>query len=113
MIVKSIEYKNLGSLININRAIIESNVQIKVGQVFSPFLADASIKSLYASGMFDNVSVKVNSNDDGDGCCVIFSFVPREKVRKLSFVGNNNIKNMALIIGKIILLKLTGVKLMR
>lgn len=96
MIVKNIEYKNLGSSININHAIIESNVQIKVGQVFSPFLADASIKSLYASGMFDNVSVKVNSNDDGDGCCVIFSFVPREKVRKLSFVGNNNIKNKAL-----------------
>lgn len=97
MIVKNIEYKNVGSPININRAIIESNVQIKVGQAFSPFLADASIKSLYASGMFDNVSVKVNSNDDGDGCSVIFSFIPREKIKSLSFNGNKKVKDKALL----------------
>ncbi|MDR2737652.1 MAG: outer membrane protein assembly factor BamA, partial [Puniceicoccales bacterium] len=95
-VVGSIVYECDGD-VQINREILEARVQLKEGKEFSPFLADASIKALYASGKFEHVSVKVDEIKGDDGYKVTFSLVPCVIVKDVSFSGNENFKAKALM----------------
>ncbi|MDR1891092.1 MAG: outer membrane protein assembly factor BamA [Puniceicoccales bacterium] len=96
-IVKSIEYRSTGPELNVSRDILESHVLLKEGKEFSPFLADASLKSLYASGKFEHVSVKVDEINGTSDCNVIFSLTPKVQVKSIKFVGNKKFKPGALL----------------
>ncbi|MDR1433379.1 MAG: outer membrane protein assembly factor BamA [Puniceicoccales bacterium] len=95
-IIKSIEYKYEGDESPVPQEVVDSRVQLKVGAEFSPFLADASIKSLYASGNFDHVSVKVDELSGSNDYKVTFSLTPREQIKAVNFVGNGKIKEKTL-----------------
>ena len=56
-IIEKIEYKYDGDAY-VSQDFVDSRVQLKVGEEFSQFLADSSVKSLYSSGAFDNIVVK-------------------------------------------------------
>jgi outer membrane protein insertion porin family len=95
--VRRIEYKYDGNESNVNQGLIESRVQLKEGKEFSPFLADASIKALYASEKFDHVSVKMDEIRGTNDYRVVFFLSPRVKVRSINFVGNENFKEKVLL----------------
>jgi outer membrane protein assembly factor BamA len=92
-IVRSIEYEYYGPRLNISQDIIESYVFLKEGKEFSSFLADASLKSLYASGKFDHVSIKVDEISDTNDYKVIFSLTPRVQVESIEFMRNKKFKS--------------------
>ncbi|MDR2603286.1 MAG: outer membrane protein assembly factor BamA [Puniceicoccales bacterium] len=96
-IVKSIEYKYRGPKLNISQGIIESHVLLKEGKEFSPFLADASLKSLYASGKFEHVSIKVDEITGTNDYRVIFSLTPKMQVASIEFLGNKKFKSKVLL----------------
>jgi outer membrane protein insertion porin family len=96
-IVKSIEYKCCGPELNISQDIIESHVLLKEGKEFSPFLADASLKSLYASGKFEHVSIKVDEIRGTNDYRVIFSLTPKMQVTSIEFLGNEKFKSKVLL----------------
>jgi outer membrane protein insertion porin family len=96
-IVKSIEYKYCGPELNINQDIIESHILLKEGKEFSPFLADASLKSLYASGKFEHVSIKVDEISGTNDYRVIFSLTPKMQVASIEFLGNEKFKSKVLL----------------
>ncbi|MDR2776554.1 MAG: outer membrane protein assembly factor BamA [Puniceicoccales bacterium] len=96
-IVKSIEYKCCGPELNISQDIIESHVLLKEGKEFSPFLADASLKSLYASGNFEHVSIKVDEIGGTNDYRVIFSLTPKMQVASIEFSGNKKFKSKVLL----------------
>ncbi|MDR1528711.1 MAG: outer membrane protein assembly factor BamA [Puniceicoccales bacterium] len=96
-IIKSIEYKYCGPELNISQDIIESHVLLKEGKEFSPFLADASLKSLYASGKFEHVSIKVDEIKGTNDYKVIFSLTPKMQVASIDFLGNKKFKSKVLL----------------
>ncbi|MDR1173732.1 MAG: hypothetical protein LBK24_02985, partial [Puniceicoccales bacterium] len=96
-IVKSIEYRCSGPELNISQDIMESHVLLKEGKEFSPFLADASLKSLYASGKFEHVSVKVDEISGTNDYRVIFSLTPKVQVTSVEFLGNEKFKSKVLL----------------
>ncbi|MDR1413452.1 MAG: outer membrane protein assembly factor BamA [Puniceicoccales bacterium] len=96
-VVRSIEYTYEGDKSWVNQSVVESHVQLKTGAEFSTFLADASLKALHATGNFDRVAIKVEEILGTDDCKVTFSLVPRARIKKISFAGNKNIKDKALL----------------
>ena len=94
-IIEKIEYKYDGDAY-VSQDFVDSRVQLKVGEEFSQFLADSSVKSLYSSGAFDNIVVKANENPDTKNCVVTFFLTPRSKVTEINFVGNSKIKKKTL-----------------
>ncbi|MDR1595819.1 MAG: outer membrane protein assembly factor BamA [Puniceicoccales bacterium] len=95
-IVRSIEYRYEGNEPGVNHEIIESRVQLKVGQEFSVLLSDSSVKALYASGMFDNVSIKVDEISGSNDCKVVFTLTPRAQIQSIDFTGNKGIESKSL-----------------
>ncbi|MDR2779336.1 MAG: outer membrane protein assembly factor BamA [Puniceicoccales bacterium] len=96
-IVKSIEYKCCGSELNISQDVIASYILLKEGEEFSPFLADASLKSLYTSGKFEHVSVKVDEIVGTNDYRVTFSLTPKVQVESIEFIGNKKFKSKVLL----------------
>lgn len=94
-IIEKIEYKYDGDAY-VSQDFVDSRVQLKVGEEFSQFLADSSVKSLYSSGAFDNIVVKANENPDTKNCVVTFFLTPRSKITEINFVGNSKIKKKTL-----------------
>ncbi|MDR1401769.1 MAG: outer membrane protein assembly factor BamA [Puniceicoccales bacterium] len=95
-VVKAIEYVYEGDQVEVNQEIVESHVQLKIGEEFSPFLADASLKALHSSGDFDRVAVRVDEISKSSDCKVTFLLVPRVKIGAINFIGNKNFSSRAL-----------------
>ena len=95
--VRNIEFKNEGYDVPVNLQILRSHIQLKEGDEFKPFLTDSSIKSLYSTGRFDYVSVRVDKVVGEDNTCdVTFILTPKVHIDKLIFDGNKKFKNRKL-----------------
>jgi outer membrane protein insertion porin family len=94
--IKKIEYKCGGDSAKINTELVKARVQLKEGGEFSPFLADSSIKEIYASGKFEHASVRVDEMPGENGYKVTFLLTPRVVMNSISFSGNANYKAKAL-----------------
>jgi outer membrane protein insertion porin family len=95
-IIRNIEYKYDGDNIGMSQEVVESHVRLRIGEAFSPFLADSSIKALYASEKFEHVSVKVNEAGGAGGYNVVFFLTPRRVISSVDFIGNEHIKSKVL-----------------
>lgn len=95
VIVRNIEFKNEGYDIPVNIQVLRSHVQLKEGAEFKPFLTDSSIKSLYDTGRFDYVQVRVDKVGEGM-CDVTFVLTSKVQIDKLTFEGNKKFKDKKL-----------------
>lgn len=92
-IIRKINYVYSGNDTIINRSVVESRVQLKVDDVFDPKLANASIHALYDSGWFDNVQVRTDAFEGGNGVEVSFLLETRTKLGDIRYEGNQHIKS--------------------
>lgn len=91
-VVSDIKYQYEGTHLNINQEAIESHVQIEKGKEFKQYLADSSIKSLYNTGLFDYVQVRLDQVSE-DRYDITFILTQKLRINELGIVGNNKIKN--------------------
>ncbi|MDR1255331.1 MAG: outer membrane protein assembly factor BamA [Puniceicoccales bacterium] len=91
-IISSIRYNYYGGNINVNQGVIESHVQLKEGTEFKQYLADASIKSLYNTGLFDYVQVRLDQIGNGEYAAT-FVLTHKLRVNGIHIVGNKKIKS--------------------
>jgi outer membrane protein insertion porin family len=61
------------------------------------FLANASLKSLYPSGKFEHVSIKVDEISGSNDYRVVFSLTPKAQVTSIEFLGNQKFKPKVLL----------------
>ncbi len=67
---------------------ILGNVQLRAGMNYNPALIDQSIRSLYGTGFFEFVDVKVVSAADGK-VDVVFELVAKYRIEAIRYNGNN------------------------
>ncbi|MDR3273788.1 MAG: outer membrane protein assembly factor BamA [Puniceicoccales bacterium] len=91
-IISSIKYNYYGGNPNVNQEAIESHVQLKEGSEFKQYLADASIKSLYNTGLFEYVQVRLDQIGNNE-YAVTFVLTQKLRVNNINIVGNKKIKN--------------------
>ncbi|MDR3144177.1 MAG: outer membrane protein assembly factor BamA [Puniceicoccales bacterium] len=96
-VIRLIEYDYDDDSIGVSHEAVKSRVQLEEGKKFSPFLADSSIKALYASGLFEYVALRVDEVRGTSDYKVTFSLTPRAKVTSVEFIGNENFKRAALV----------------
>lgn len=75
---------------------IFSNIQLRAGMNYNPALIDQSIRALYQTGQFEFVEVDVLDAVDGQ-VDVVFKFVSKYKIDKISFSGNDDYSDKRLI----------------
>ena len=75
---------------------IFSNIQLRAGMNYNPALIDQSIRALYQTGQFEFVEVDVLDAVDGK-VDVVFKFVSKYKIDKISFSGNDDYSDKRLI----------------
>lgn len=68
---------------------IFGNVQLRAGMNYNPTLVDQSIRTLYSTGRFEFVEVRVDRNEDGK-VDVVFQLVSKYTIEQIRFVGNNS-----------------------
>ncbi len=68
---------------------IFNNIQLRAGMDYNPALVDQSIRALYGTGYFEFVEVQVVNQDDGK-VDVVFSFVSKYTIERISYVGNTS-----------------------
>ncbi|MDR0595742.1 MAG: outer membrane protein assembly factor BamA [Puniceicoccales bacterium] len=91
-IISSIKYNYFGSTLGLNQETIESHVQLKEGMEFKQYLADASIKSLYSTGLFDYVQVRLDQVDNHEYAAT-FVLTQKLRVNDINIVGNKRVKD--------------------
>lgn len=72
----------------VSEQFVLSNIQLREGMTYSPAIVDQSIRSLYNSGAFDFVEVKVE-NLEANTIKVIFRIISKYRVESVKFVGND------------------------
>jgi outer membrane protein insertion porin family len=91
-IISSIRYNYYGGDLKVNQEVIESHVQLREGAEFKQYLADASIRSLYNTGLFDYVQVRLDQVGNGEYAAT-FTLTHKLRVNEINIVGNKKIKN--------------------
>lgn len=91
-VVSNIKYIYEGGNLRINQEAIESHVQLEKGKEFKQYLADSSIKSLYNTGLFDYVRVRLDQVSDGK-YDVTFILTQKLSVKNLNISGNKKVKS--------------------
>jgi outer membrane protein insertion porin family len=94
VIVESLDVEVHGST-PINHAAILSHIKIKKGDVFKQEFNDASIRSLYATGLFDHIEVLTDGIVD-NAIDVRYVLYPRRRVGHVSFLGNQKVSQRKL-----------------
>ena len=90
-VIANINYQYNGGDLCLNQEAIESHVQLEKGKPFKQYLADSSIRSLYSTGLFDFVQVRLDEAAPGQ-YDVTFILTQKLRIRNLSFDGNKKIK---------------------
>jgi outer membrane protein insertion porin family len=65
------------------------NVQLRAGMNYNPALVDQSIRTLYATGQFEFVEVRVEKAE-GDQVNVIIELVSKYTIQRIRFLGNES-----------------------
>ncbi|MDR2677410.1 MAG: outer membrane protein assembly factor BamA [Puniceicoccales bacterium] len=80
----------------INHAAILSHIKIKEGDVFKQEFNDASIRSLYATGLFDHIEVLTDAGVVDNAIDVRYVLYPRCRIGHVLFQGNQKISQRKL-----------------
>ncbi|MDR2436338.1 MAG: outer membrane protein assembly factor BamA [Puniceicoccales bacterium] len=90
-IISSIKYDYCGGNLSVNQEIIESHVRLREGAEFKQYLADVSIRSLYDTGLFDYIQVRLDQVGNGE-YAVTFVLMQKLRVNNINIVGNKKIR---------------------
>lgn len=90
-VVADIKYQYNGGNLDFNQAAIESHVQLEKGKEFKQYLADSSIRSLYSTGLFDYVQVRLDEVRP-DQYDVTFVLTQKLRVHSVTISGNQKVK---------------------
>ncbi|MDR2341336.1 MAG: outer membrane protein assembly factor BamA [Puniceicoccales bacterium] len=80
----------------INQAAILSRIKIKKGDVFKQEYNDASIRSLYATGLFDHIEVLTDAGVIDNSIDVRYVLYARQRIGRVRFRGNEKISQRKL-----------------
>lgn len=76
---------------SVSEEFVFSNVQLRSGMNYNTALVDQSIRTLYGTGHFEFVEVKVESGEDGS-VDVIFEVIPKYTIERITYSGNEKYK---------------------
>ena len=76
---------------SVSEEFVFSNVQLRSGMNYNTALVDQSIRTLYGTGHFEFVEVKVESSDDGS-VDVVFEVIPKYTIERITYSGNKKYK---------------------
>jgi outer membrane protein insertion porin family len=66
---------------------IFSNIQLRAGMNYNPALVDQSIRTLYGTGYFEFVEVRVDTEQD-ESVNVVFELISKYTIERVSYSGN-------------------------
>ena len=76
---------------SVSEEFVFSNVQLRSGMNYNTALIDQSIRTLYGTGHFEFVEVKVESSEDGS-VDVIFEVIPKYTIERITYSGTQKYK---------------------
>lgn len=76
---------------SVSEEFVFSNVQLRSGMNYNTALVDQSIRTLYGTGHFEFVEVKVENSEDGS-VDVIFEVIPKYTIERITYSGNQKYK---------------------
>ena len=76
---------------SVSEEFVFSNVQLRRGMNYNTALVYQSIRTLYGTGHFEFVEVKVENSDDGS-VDVIFEVIPKYTIERITYSGNQKYK---------------------
>ncbi len=74
---------------------VMAHVRVREGLPYSRILVDQSIRSLYATGLFEYINV-IEDSEYTDGLGLLFVVVPNYKIDFIEYVGNDDISTRRL-----------------
>ena len=77
---------------SVSEEFVFGNVQLRAGMDYNTALVDQSIRTLYGTGHFEFVEVKVETAEDGT-VIVIFEVIPKYTIERIAYSGNKKYKN--------------------
>jgi outer membrane protein insertion porin family len=77
---------------SVSEEFVFGNVQLRAGMDYNTALVDQSIRTLYGTGHFEFVEVKVETAQDGS-VIVIFEVIPKYTIERIAYSGNKKYKN--------------------
>jgi outer membrane protein insertion porin family len=77
---------------SVSEEFVFGNVQLRAGMDYNTALVDQSIRTLYGTGHFEFVEVKVETAEDGS-VIVIFEVIPKYTIERITYSGNKKYKN--------------------
>jgi len=77
---------------SVSEEFVFGNVQLRAGMDYNTALVDQSIRTLYGTGHFEFVEVKVETAEDGS-VIVIFEVIPKYTIERIVYSGNKKYKN--------------------
>jgi outer membrane protein insertion porin family len=72
---------------SVSEEFVFGNVQLRSGMNYNTALVDQSIRTLYGTGHFEFVEVKVEDSEDGS-VNVIFEVIPKYTIERITYSGN-------------------------
>ena len=86
---------NFTGLSNVNEEVARANMALREGVPYDPVTVDRDIRSLYRSGLFEYIEVRLASAGEGV-VDVIFDIRPKFRISAISFEGNERFSNSRL-----------------
>lgn len=76
---------------SVSEEFVSSNIQLRAGMNYNTALIDQSIRTLYGTGHFEFVEVKLENVEDGS-VNVIFAVIPKYTIERIIYSGNQTYK---------------------
>ncbi len=76
---------------SVSEEFVSSNIQLRAGMNYNSALIDQSIRTLYGTGHFEFVEVKLETVEDGS-VNVIFAVIPKYTIEQIIYSGNQTYK---------------------
>lgn len=72
---------------SVSKELVLSNIQLRAGMNYNSVLVDQSIRTLYETGLFEFVEVRVENTEEST-VKVIFEVIPKYTIQEIVFEGN-------------------------
>ena len=91
----SVEFNGFES---VSDELVLNNVQLRAGMDYNPVLVDQSVRTLYNTGYFEFVEVKIEDDaTDGGSVSVVFEVTPKYIVENIVYFGNREYTSKRLL----------------
>ena len=74
---------------SVSEQFVFSNIQLRPGMNYNSVLVDQSIRTLYGTGRFEFVEVRVDKAE-GDSVDVVFEVIPKYTIDRIGYSGNDS-----------------------